>query len=92
MISIQRLTAIPLSPPPYLARGQCLTQVNKLDSALEDFNAALNINNRNADAWAGLGLVHEKMNNKAKAIEAYNTAIGIDANQAIARAGLNRLR
>ena len=79
-------------PAPYLARGQCLTQLNKLESALEDFNAALNINNRNADAWAGLGLVSEKMGSKAKAIEAYNTAIGIDPNQSIARSGLNRLR
>ena len=60
--------------------------------ALEDFNAALNLNNRNADAWAGLGLVHERMGNKPKAVEAYQTAIGIDGGQTVARAGLTRVK
>ena len=38
----------------------------KYDAAIEDFNAALNVNANNSEAWAGLGLCYEKLNNHAK--------------------------
>ena len=41
----------------------------KFDAAIEDFNAALNVNADNSEAWAGLGLCYEKLNNHAKAVE-----------------------
>ena len=39
----------------------------KYEPAIEDFNAALNVNANNSEAWAGLGLCYEKLNNHAKA-------------------------
>ena len=41
----------PYNAPPYIARGQSLNAIGKYDSALEDFTAALNVDNRNADAF-----------------------------------------
>ena len=63
----------------------------KYDAAIEDFNAALNVDANNADAWAGLGVAYEKSGNKAKAIESYNRAMQVDPQNAVARAGLGRL-
>ena len=44
----------------------------KYEAAIEDFNAALNVNANNSEAWAGLGFCYEKLNNHAKAVEATN--------------------
>ena len=60
-------------------------------TAIEDFNAALNVDSNNAAAWAGLGLAYEKQGNKAKAVESYNRAMIVDPNNAQARAGVGRL-
>ena len=54
-------------------------------------NASLNIDSRNADGWAGLGLAFEKKGDKEQARENYQRALGTDpANQA-AKEGLARL-
>jgi tetratricopeptide (TPR) repeat protein len=63
----------------------------KYEAAIEDFNAALNVNANNSDAWAGLGLCYEKLNNRPKALEAYQRAVLVDPNNGAARAALQRL-
>ena len=56
-------------PAPYLARGQSLIATNQFEKAVEDFNAALNVDNRLGDAWAGRGFAYEKMGRKQEASE-----------------------
>ena len=54
----------PYTAPPYTARGQSLNALGKYDAAIEDFTAALNVDNRNAEAWAGRGFAYEKLGKK----------------------------
>ena len=68
------------------ARGQCLVATGKYDAAIEDFNAALNVNNHNADSWANLGVAYEKQGNKSKAVESYNRAMEVDPQNPLRRA------
>ena len=63
----------------------------KYDAAIEDFNAALNVNANNSDAWAGLGFCYEKLNDRAKAVESYQRAVVVDPGNSQARAALQRL-
>ena len=63
----------------------------KFDAAIEDFNAALNVNANNSEAWAGLGFCYEKLNNHAKAVESYQRAVVVNPNNSQARAALQRL-
>jgi len=65
--------------------------LGKYDLAIEDFNAALNVDNKNADAWAGLGFAYEKQGNKAKASESYGRALTADPNNRSARDGQSRV-
>ena len=65
----------PFAAAPYQARGQGLVQLGKYNLAMEDFNAALNVDNRNADGWAGLGVAYEKSGNRMKASESYQRAL-----------------
>jgi Flp pilus assembly protein TadD len=58
---------------------------------VEDFNAALNVNNRNTAAWTGLGTAYEKLGERAKAAEAYQRALTVDPNDAAAKAGAARV-
>ncbi len=60
--------------------------------ALDDFNAALNVDNKNADAWAGRGVADEKLGHKTEAVESYQQAQTLDNGNAMARAGLSRLQ
>ena len=55
------------------------------------FNAALNVDNRNAEGWANLGVAYEKQGNRSKATESYNRAMEVDPQNALAREGLRRL-
>jgi tetratricopeptide (TPR) repeat protein len=66
--------------------------LGKYDKAIEDFNAALNVDNRNADAWAGLGLAYEKKGDRQKAMENYQRALSLNGDDPVARAGMNRVR
>ncbi|MGC2834331.1 MAG: tetratricopeptide repeat protein, partial [Methylocella sp.] len=52
---------------------------------------ALNVDNKNAEAWAGLGLAYEKSGNRAKAIESYQRALAFDPNSQTAREGVARI-
>jgi tetratricopeptide (TPR) repeat protein len=81
----------PFASAPYQARGQSLIELGKFDAAVEDFNAALNVDNRNADAWAGLGLAYERQGNRAKAQESYGRALIVDPGNKVARDGQSRV-
>ncbi len=63
----------------------------KYEKAIEDFNAALNVDAYNSEAWAGLGFCYAKLDNRAKAIESYSRAIQIDPGNSAARAALRQL-
>ncbi|MGH6857299.1 MAG: tetratricopeptide repeat protein, partial [Methylocella sp.] len=54
-------------------------------------NAALNVDNKNPEAWAGLGLAYEKSGNRAKAIESYQRALAFDPNSQLAKEGVARI-
>ena len=68
-----------------------MSELGKYDAAIEDFNAALNVDNRTPEGWLGLGLTYERKGEKAKAIENYNRVLVLDPNNSIARQGLSRV-
>ena len=59
----------PFAAAPYQARAQSLTAEGKYEQSIEDYNAALNVDSKNAEAWAGLGVDYEKLGNRMKAQE-----------------------
>ena len=63
----------------------------KYEAAIEDFNAALNVNSDNSDAWAGLGFCYQKLDNRSKALESYQRAISVNPNNTSARSALQSL-
>ena len=86
-----RSTAIPSPARPIRRARQSCSPPAKYDAAIDDFNAALNVDSNNADAWAGLGYCYEKLNNRAKAVESYQRALQVNPNLDIARTALIRL-
>ena len=90
-ISTRRSIAIPYAAAPYQARGQSLIATSQFEKAVEDFNAALNVDNRNGDAWAGRGLAYERLGKRQEASESYQRALTADPGNAMARAGNSRL-
>ena len=76
---------------PYAARGQSLVATQQYDKAIEDFNAALNVNNRDADSWAWRGVAYERMGNRQMAQESYQRALAVDSGNHVARQGNSRL-
>ena len=65
--------------------------LGKYESAIEDFNACLNVNPDLVDGWLGLGLANEKKGDKEAAKEAYNRALAVDMSNATAKEALARL-
>ena len=80
----------PFVSAPYQARAQSLIAEGKYAAAIEDLNAALNVDTKNAEAWADLGLAYEKSGNMTKARESYSRAKVIDPGNQIASQGLSR--
>jgi tetratricopeptide (TPR) repeat protein len=77
---------------PYAARGQSLVATNQYDKAIEDFNAALNVDARDANSWAWRGVALERKGDRQQAIESYQRALTIDKTNATARQGSSRLQ
>jgi tetratricopeptide (TPR) repeat protein len=80
----------PFAAAPYQARGESLVTLGNYDKAIEDFNAALNVDNKSAPAWAWLGLAYERKGERVKAHESYQRALSIDPSQPIAKQGVAR--
>ena len=64
----------------------------KVDAALEDFNAALNVDNRNADSWALRGIALDRTGKKSEAQESFQRALALDGSNRTAKEGLSRTR
>src|SRR5829696_2410289 len=82
----------PFVAAPYAARGQSLVATKQFDKAVEDFNAALNVNNRDAETWAWRGVAYERQGNRAEAAESFRHAASLDSSNATAKQGLARLQ
>ena len=78
----------PFAAAPYQARGESLVTLGKYDKAIEDFNAALNVDSKSAMSWAWLGLAYDRAGNRGKAQESYQRALSLDPSQPIAKQGL----
>ncbi len=81
----------PFAAAPYQARAQSLMAQGKYPQAIEDLNAALNVDTKNAEAWANLGMAYEKSGNPIKARESYSHAKAIDPANRLASDGLSRM-
>jgi len=62
-------------------------QLGRYDKAIEDFNAAINVNQNLADAWAWRGVAFERKGNMSEAKQSYSRALNIDSGNAVARKG-----
>jgi tetratricopeptide (TPR) repeat protein len=82
----------PFVAAPYAARGQSYVATNQFDKAIEDFNAALNVNNKDADSWAWRDVAMERKGDRQGAIESYSRALALDSSNAVARQGSSRLQ
>ena len=65
---------------------------NQYDKAIEDFNAALNVNAKDADSWAWRGVAFERKGDRSQAVESYQRALSIDNRNSVARQGSSRLQ
>ena len=77
---------------PYAARGQSFVATNQFDKAIEDFNAALNVNNKDAESWAWRGVALERQGKKREAAESFQRAMSVDPSNATAKQGLSRVQ
>jgi len=66
----------------YVYRGRSYMFLDKYGDALADFNTALSIDGKNADAYFGRGRTLSEIYEYDLAIKDYNTAIGIDDTEA----------
>jgi len=73
---------------PYLARAYQRMEGGYYKGALEDYDRALEIDDRNPDIWLNRGLVKEKLNDFKGAFSDYTKAI--DLNEKFEKAWLNR--
>jgi tetratricopeptide (TPR) repeat protein len=65
---------------------------NQYDKAIEDFNAALNVDNKDANSWAWRGVAFERKGDRTQAIESYQRALAVDNSNSVARQGSSRLQ
>ncbi len=72
-------------PEPYIMsivhnhRGMVFFALSKYESAMNDFNRAIQANPKNARAYCNRGLVYRMNEKYDKAVEDFNTSISIDA-------------
>ena len=63
-----------------------------MENALEDFNTALKLDDRYAEAWTNQALVYEQRGNKKRAFKSYARAVALKPDYAPAREGMSRTR
>ena len=73
---------------PYLARAYQRMEGGYFKGAIEDYNRALEINDKNPEIWLNRGIVKEKMNDLKGAVSDYTMAIELD--EKYDKAWLNR--
>jgi len=64
-------------PAPYVSLGRLHTSLSKYDLALQEFQKALSINPRNAEAISGMAGVYERMGRIQDAEQSYKRAIAL---------------
>ena len=81
----------PFVGAPYAARGQSFVATNQYDKAIEDFNAALNVDNKDAIPGRGAAWPMERKGDRARRIESYH-ALSPSTTQHVARQGSSSCR
>lgn len=80
--NLDSLTAVvertPNDPNAYNIRGAALGKAGRYDDAIADFNRALQINPRFAQAYANRGLVYRLKDDDANAVADYNRALQVN--------------
>lgn len=76
----------------FVNRGVILHKLNRIDSAMADFNAALRINPEQADAWLNRGVAYERLNRIADAYYDYQRALKAAPNWPAAVSALARFK
>ena len=69
-----------------------LVATGKFQLAVDDFNAALNVDAKNGDAWAQRGAALERLGNAKEAGESYQKALIVDPNNRSVREFLQSIR
>jgi tetratricopeptide (TPR) repeat protein len=73
---------------PHVSRGVVALQAGSLDEAGRAFGQALQVDDRCAEAYAGLGMVAQQRQDYARAFELYMKALDRDVNNLVALLGL----
>jgi len=71
--------------------GILLTEMNRIDWALQILSSAISMDDSNEETWNYLGVAHYRKNNFAKAEEAYERALSLDPQFAAASNNLGAL-
>ena len=82
----------PFVAAPYAARGQSLVATNQFDKAIEDFNAALNVNNQDAESWAWRGIAYERQGRSRRRPRASSARSASTRSNATGKQGLSRVQ
>jgi tetratricopeptide (TPR) repeat protein len=81
----------PFAAPPYIGRGECQLVRGQYKSAIEDFNAALHVENNNGLVWMYRGQAYERLGDRKEASISYQNAASFDRSLSAAREGLRRV-
>ncbi|TGU08449.1 tetratricopeptide repeat protein, partial [bacterium M00.F.Ca.ET.156.01.1.1] len=75
---------------PYNGRGLSYLATGDEDNAFADFNKAIKLDGKNAEAWANQALIYERRGDKVRAAKSYREAIHLNPNYQPAKDGLSR--
>jgi Tfp pilus assembly protein PilF len=64
--------------------------MNQEDNAFADFNMAIKLDPKNAEAWTNQALIYERRGDKAKAAKSYREAVRLNPTYQPAKDGLSR--
>jgi Tfp pilus assembly protein PilF len=64
--------------------------MNQEDNAFADFNMAIKLDSKNAEAWTNQALIYERRGEKAKAAKSYREAVRLKPAYQPAKDGLSR--
>jgi Flp pilus assembly protein TadD len=85
------IAADPSDPTSHSLLAQSLAARGDLMGAITEQQAALRINQKDADGWSNLGVLHAQSGQPAEARNDFEHALAIDPQHAQARANLERL-
>jgi tetratricopeptide (TPR) repeat protein len=74
----------------HINAGYDLQKGSLYDAAISEYKAAIDLDPKNATAWANMGTAYQQNKDFDKAIEAYNRALFIEPSNAIAKDGIQK--